>query len=589
MTAALSPAAWCPGGASSFNTSFRSTGDTAASIVGWALDYVYPLPQWLDGLLGDEDQIAAFARDWNAASSALTTMESRIDDATRAVAAMEGKSIRALTRACEQLAATARDASEWTEATAASLTLASEIVVAVREAVVGALSELAGIIGSLFDIGLASLNPLDKWRKLSDLADHVGAYVDVIETLMERMFDSFDELQRLINALGPLIDEAMDALRELASRIVDAAGAPLGLLLGSGVGGAGGTVLGFLIGGPLGALIGGGIGSVGGGGFGLVLGDTLGGLLSDFLSETPAVDEVDISDLTGATDQETLEQQLAFRDAMGTRELTSLEHFVVNNGYTDAMGKSERTVVDIKKVVGADGEEHYVVSLPSTQEWNSLKGVMGDAWEDTLADYPATNDLDTNVALMLADHPELATQYQRGVYEAMRQAGIPADAPVVYTGFSQGGIMAANLAADRSSPYSTIGIVTTGAPVDRFDIPESVTVAAFGHASDPVAKIDDVMDAAGRGLIQGGAATGNPLGVVIGSQLLQGNGDEQTIALPDPTHQDPATGAAAAVHSSAGYSGTVAQWESENEAQAQTYLDLMGGTVVDHQVYRFEE
>ncbi|WP_284328434.1 hypothetical protein [Demequina litorisediminis] len=92
-----------------------------------------------------------------------------------------------------RLAATARDASEWTEATAASLTLASEIVVAVREAVVGALSELAGIIGSLFDIGLASLNPLDKWRKPSDLADHVGAYVDVIETLMERMLDSFGE------------------------------------------------------------------------------------------------------------------------------------------------------------------------------------------------------------------------------------------------------------------------------------------------------------------------------------------------------------------------------------------------------------
>ncbi len=272
---------------------------------------------------------------------------------------------------------------------------------------------------------------------------------------------------------------------------------------------------------------------------------------------------------------------------MGSRDLSSLEDFVSQNGFTDQMGGQDRTVIDIKKVIGADGREHWVVSLPSTQDWNIGKGIFNsEQWADALADYPATNDLDTNIALMLADHPELATQYQRGVYEAMRQAGIPAGAPVVYTGFSQGGIMSASLAADTHSPYRPIGIVTTGAPVDRFDIPDSVEVVAFAHRSDPVAAIDDVMDDLGRGAQASGIVTGNPLLTYGGGLLVKGHAHDATMMVDDPTAID---GAVPSVHSVDGYRQSVAEWEAAHPDEARAAIALVGGEVVDHQTYAFQE
>lgn len=554
---ALATNSWCSGGPSSFDTTFRRPEGSAGSIVSWALNYVYPLPQWLDGLFGDQAQVSTFANQWNDASTHLQQTQASLTQALTSVEAMEGKSIRALRRATETLTTHATDAAEWTEATASALSLAYEITVAVREAVVGALAELANIISALFDLSNVSLNPFENWENLERLLDAADRYVDVVGNLIDRMFSAFEELMRLIQALGPLVDEALIEMRTLLSEIIDMHAGPLG----------------WIVGGPL----------------GFVLSDTVGGIASDALAPTPLVTEVDIDDLVAGYGGDTDAQRRAYTDALATRELGSLEAFVVGNGLTDEIGRVDRTAVDIKRVVAADGTEHWVVSLPSTQDWNSLKTILGEGeWQELLADYPATNDLHTNIALMLSDNPQVATQYQRGVYEAMRQAGIPDGAPVVYTGFSQGGIMAANLAADRSSAYSTIGIVTTGAPIDRFDIPDHVEVAAFGHEGDQVHKIDDYMDAAGRSAIASGVVKGDRLSVAVGSQLLQGNDGIDTVTLPDPTGLDE-QGQVFSNHSSRGYAETVGMWEQQNPEAAQRLVDLLGGDVIDHHVYSFGE
>lgn len=566
----VQPAAWCPGGAEAFHTSFSEPGGTAAHVVGWALEYLYPLNTWLDQLVGDKAGVQRLSAQWTLAASQLDEVEAGCESTLRSIATMQGKSIRAMRHAVEDIRSTALNASEWADASAASLELASRIVAAVHDAVVGALSELASLVVSLFDVSLSisSLNPLDKMHKLANLTRSVDRFVSVIERLIDEMFDAFEALVRLLQRLGPLIQEAIDRLRELASRIADVAGLPIGILVGT----AAGSLLG-----PLGALVGGVLGGV--------LGDTGGGVLSDWLSSSPYVTEIDGTDLSGDD-----KQLSAYRDAMGCRSLDSLQDFIIQNGNTDTMGGEDRTVIDIKKVVGDDGAERWVVSLPSTQDWNILKGLFNSSeWNDMLADYPATNDLDTNVALMLADHPEIATQYQRGVYEAMRQAGVPAGADVVYSGFSQGGIMAASLASDVSTPYSVVGIMTTGAPIDRFDIPADVTVAAFGHRSDPVAALDEIQDGVGRGVIGAGVVTGNPGLVVVGDSMLKGHAVNSTVILDNPDKPTGPDNQVPSVHSTAGYAQTVSEWEAENPAEAARLTQLLGGTVVDHQTYAFSE
>ncbi len=80
-------------------------------------------------------------------------------------------------------------------------------------------------------------------------------------------------------------------------------------------------------------------------------------------------------------------------------------------------------------------------------------------------DTGATNDLDSNLALMLT--PELQTQYERAVMQAMQDAGIdpgPNGDPVMLVGFSQGGIMAGHLAANRSSAYNFEAVMACGSP-----------------------------------------------------------------------------------------------------------------------------
>ena len=125
-------------------------------------------------------------------------------------------------------------------------------------------------------------------------------------------------------------------------------------------------------------------------------------------------------------------------DFLGTlsRYADELFHFSSNPFEKAAdIKRFAETAHEFVQAGGNDGSLHWVVSLPSTQAWE-LSGPAG-----------AMNDRDNNVSLML-DNPLLRTQYERMVRDAMQHAGVPQGADVVLTGFSQGGIMAANLAAD---------------------------------------------------------------------------------------------------------------------------------------------
>lgn len=70
------------------------------------------------------------------------------------------------------------------------------------------------------------------------------------------------------------------------------------------------------------------------------------------------------------------------------------------------------------------------------------------------------------------------------VAEAMRLAGIDENSPVQFTGYSQGGGTAAQLAA--SGDYNTVGLATFGGPTGQVDIPEGFTTVIVEHTDDLV-------------------------------------------------------------------------------------------------------
>lgn len=117
----------------------------------------------------------------------------------------------------------------------------------------------------------------------------------------------------------------------------------------------------------------------------------------------------------------------------------------------------------------------YIVTIPGTSEWNVRSG---------------SNPMDTAGNLSsAAGHMSTASQ---AVEMAMRQAGIPSGAPVMLVGHSQGGMTAANLAADPEfrSHFNVTNVMSYGSPIDSTRIPGDVKTLALQHAFDVVPRLD---------------------------------------------------------------------------------------------------
>jgi len=68
--------------------------------------------------------------------------------------------------------------------------------------------------------------------------------------------------------------------------------------------------------------------------------------------------------------------------------------------------------------------------------------------------------------------------------QAMALAGIDSSTPVTFSGYSQGGLLAATLAA--SGDYDTKGLFTLGGPAGQVEVPHDIPYVAIEHADDLV-------------------------------------------------------------------------------------------------------
>lgn len=224
---------------------------------------------------------------------------------------------------------------------------------------------------------------------------------------------------------------------------------------------------------------------------------TIGGLLitrilSDVLAPDPEVTPFEAdprkipmpSREDYASDEEYKLALKAWMAELSTIQGASLENAFAEAGLVDDLGGTspadEQGVIRVEQVVGADGITRWRVVLPSTQDW--VMGLNG------INDTGATNDLDSNLALMLT--PELQTQYERAVLQAMQDAGVGKDDPVMLVGFSQGGIMAGHLASNRSDMYNFQAVMACGSPIDAMRIPPTTQVISVQHQGDPVPMLD---------------------------------------------------------------------------------------------------
>lgn len=289
--------------------------------------------------------------------------------------------------------------------------------------------------------------------------------------------------------IGDFLQDVVDLLKSIADTIVAILGALVVLLLVVAIGalfGAIGLIIGAVIAGVLAAFL-------------------IWSVLSDVTKSTPTVSRTD-----------------PYSVPEDRPEDPTLATVLDGTGEVDSLGRETDSVVKITKVLGPDGW-YYTVTLPSTQEWLSRFGDQG-----------AVNDLDSNLALMLT--PALQTQYERAVLDAMAQAGIGSDDPVMLVGFSQGGIMAGHLAA-YNSDYNWQAVVASGAPIDHMPIPSDIDVVSVQHNGDPVPRLD----------------------AIAGDFDSVEHGSNWTSIRVDPPEPNPVLGVDAGAHNADDYSWTFEQ------------------------------
>lgn len=138
--------------------------------------------------------------------------------------------------------------------------------------------------------------------------------------------------------------------------------------------------------------------------------------------------------------------------------------------------------VRVLEVPQPDGGSGWIVQIPGTQEW----------WP-----YPEENpfDLTTNARAMAGQVTGAATGVALALAAAQQARGRQGRRdPVLLTGHSQGGILAAYLAADPAfrAQHDVRAVVTAGSPVNRFPVPATTPVLSIEHTQDVVPRLDGV-------------------------------------------------------------------------------------------------
>lgn len=166
-------------------------------------------------------------------------------------------------------------------------------------------------------------------------------------------------------------------------------------------------------------------------------------------------------------------------DPRMTRVPGSFEDLMSGLNYRNSQAHGDQQgQIDVRVITHADGTKAYIVDIPGTKDWHPVP----------LQDNRYLNDLGTNLHGIAGD----TTAYEKGVAEALRQAGAGPHDPVMLVGHSQGGIVATQAAADltRSGQYSVTHVVTAGSPVGGIDVPDSVQVLSLENQHDIVPHLD---------------------------------------------------------------------------------------------------
>lgn len=137
-------------------------------------------------------------------------------------------------------------------------------------------------------------------------------------------------------------------------------------------------------------------------------------------------------------------------------------------------GETDHPSVHVERIDSATGRR-WVVSVPGTADWSPVAS-------------RTPFDLTGDVRLLAAGR----STGTAAVMAAMRATGVRPGEPVLLVGHSQGGLIAAAVAADPMvrREFAISHVLTSGAPVASVPVPDQVQVLSIEHTDDLVPRLD---------------------------------------------------------------------------------------------------
>ena len=176
--------------------------------LGWALEWVWPFNELFNALAGNAAQVEANAQTWENVAMALGAAGAQLEeDTATCLSDMAGDGVEAIRTSADGVAEHVRAASQWAQAMADGLRMASGIVQVVHDVVRQAISDLIGTICSVAieeacTLGLATALVIEQiTTRVAALSTHVFEAIGHLKTAFSSFHGLLSELGRLWNTL----------------------------------------------------------------------------------------------------------------------------------------------------------------------------------------------------------------------------------------------------------------------------------------------------------------------------------------------------------------------------------------------------